>query len=350
MVNLFPIFIAIVVLSSEGEPTTGKIPPAFPDLRNETREGRTPVSESSPVPMPPGMKQTPGARPYSYPESSSGSAKWLLHQMSTTDSPELRRRAAEVWPISVEDEETIKGIIRALNDPADIVRMGARQRLSAIQADALFAYVMRTMTAGALEDVGALDAALPEMGDILDTFMIETIRTALETREHKCIALYCLGRTKSTQATPLLFDLTWGSDAELSKFAIDALDSAMPPGSTPQWIALLEHPDSYFKAKAVHALASLREPGSFDKLRQITLGQLYPELQVTAFNAVSDYPNESLVPLLIEIMETNRSLASRALQLLRQRTDMDLGSHPGPWREWLNAATSGPVSPVVPGQ
>lgn len=349
MLNLYPIVIIIAFLSQEGESPGDRIPPAFPEWRQESGVTNT-APEKAPFVELPGAETPPRARAYSRPESPPGSAAWLLQRMAATDSPELRQRAAEAWPVSEEDERSLQAILRGLSDPAETVRAGARQRLSGVRSSVIFAYVMRTMTAGTAEEVKALDCALPSLGDILDTFLVETLRTELETPEHKRIAAWCLGRAKVMEAAPLLFESTWNSDPELAKTALDALVSLMPPGSTPQWLLLLDHPDPYFKAHAIRAMAVLREPGSFEKLRLISLGQLEPELQMTALRALSTYPDDTLVPLLIEIMEANRGLASYALQLLRQRTNMDLGSQPGPWREWLNTMTAGPVSPLVPGQ
>lgn len=349
MLNLYSIFIVIAFLSQEGESPGNSIPPAFPAWRQDSGVANT-VPEKAPVAAPPGVEIPPRAREYSRPESPPGSAAWLLHRMAATDSPALRQRAAEAWPISEEDEKPLQAILRGLSDPAETVRAGAQQRLSEVRSSVIFAYVMRTMTAGASEEVKALDSALPSLGNILDTFLMETLRTELETPEHKRIAAWCLGRTKVLEAAPLLFELAWNSDPELAKTALDALVTLMPPGTTPQWLPLLDHPDPYFKAHAVRALAILREPGSFEKLRLISLGQLEPELQMTALRALSTYPDDTLVPLLVEIMEANRGLAAYALQLLRQRTNIDLGNHPGAWREWLDTMAASPSYPLVPGE
>ena len=280
----------------------------------------------------------------------SGSAAWILHRLLEAETPELRMRAAETWPISEEDAGAIRVVIAQLSDPSTTVRSGARQRLATVDRGRLFAYTMRTLSSGTLEEVAPLNNALSQLGDFLNPLLLETLRTEIETVEHRRLAAYCLGRTGAQEAKDILTDNLHAEDADFAKTCLDALATLLPPGTTSTWLNLLDHPDSYFKTRAVRALAALGEPKSLDALRMILIGQSYPDMQSIALQAVKDYPPEILIPLLIEVMETNPGLAPKALQLLRNRTGMDLGRRPGPWREWLNSQMAGPPSPLVPAQ
>lgn len=350
MVHLIFLVVSCSLLMNEGESPSPRIPPAFPVQQGETASASGRPAAALPGAAPPGQARIPGVPPDTTPDADPGSAKWVLQRMSESDSPELRRRAAETWPISEEDANTLRSIVPRLSDPAQAVQTGARQRLAEVEPSLVFAYAMRTMSSGALEEVKALDAALPTLGDILNPFLLETLRTELETPQHRRIAAYCLGRTGARDAAGLLEENLRAEDADLAKTCLDALVTLLPPGTTPTWLALLDHPDPYFKTQAVRSLAALGEPNSFDTLRLIVLGQAYPDLQATAFRAMREYPPEAFLPLLVEIMEVNPDLAPTALQMLRKQTGMDWGRHPGPWREWLNRLMSGPPSPLVPGR
>ena len=303
---------------------------------------------SVPGAVSPNQRRIPELRGNESPKKDSDSAEWILRRMLETETPELRMLAAETWPISEEDAEAVRLLIGQLSDPSAIVRSGARQRLSEVEKSQVFAYTMRTLSSGTLTDVTALNNALPMLGDFLNPLLIETLRTELETEEHRRLAAYCLGRTGAREAKDLLTENLRGENTDLARTCLDALATLLPPGTTPTWLELLDHADPYFKTRAVRALAALGEPGSFEALRSIVLGQSYPDMQGTALQAVQNYPAEMLVPLLIEVMETNRSLAPRALQALRNRTGIDLGHRPGPWREWLNNQLAGPPAPLVP--
>ncbi|MFA7691455.1 MAG: hypothetical protein GX117_09035 [Candidatus Hydrogenedentes bacterium] len=339
---LLMLMIPLFAIGEEG--SEAKIPPAFPQWDHKTEPAPTP----KPIATPPGMKSTPEARSYAPPASPQSSAAWLLNRMADTDSPELRRRAAEVWPLDEEDEKSLLAIIRGLLDPVEAVRLSAQQRLNAIDDSALFAYVMRTFSAGTVDETKHLNAALPVLAQRINPFLLETLRTTLETHEHKRIAVYCLGQTRESEAAPLLFPMLGNDDPAMAKLALDALYSIMPSGSSAQWMKILDHQDAYFKVRAVRALAFLQEPGSFDLLKQICLGQRYTDMQMTALRAISWYPDDILIPLLVEIMERNRGLSGTAVQLLRQRTGMDFGNSPRYWREWLQKVTQQNAAPLVP--
>ena len=116
------------------------------------------------------------------------------------------------------------------------------------------------------------------------------VRTEIETVEHRRLAAYCLGRTGAQEAKDILTDNLHAEDADFAKTCLDALATLLPPGTTSTWLNLLDHPDSYFKTRAVRALAALGEPKSLDALRMILIGQSYPDMQSIALQAVKDYP------------------------------------------------------------
>ncbi len=347
MTNPFFLVMLFFLVSTEGEIRIPEIPPAFPDTQQHTLNGD---SHSAPKPQafPAGKKTLPQVRSYTPARNMSDSAGWLLERMSVSDSPELRMRAAEAWPLSESDARGVQEIVEGLSDPDSMVRTGARQRLSEQNKALVFSYAMRTMVGGTIEEVKSLDAALPHLGATLGSYMTETLRTELETPQHRRIAAYCLGRMGMHNATEALAAHLWSQDTDLARACVDALALLLPPDSTPYWLELLEHSEPYFKTQAVRALAILGDPKSFDALKRIVLGETHPELQQEALRCISGYPPGMLYPVLIEIMEKNENLRAEAYRMLRGRTGLDLGWRPGPWREWLNTAAAGPTPPLVP--
>lgn len=337
------------LLVAQDEEVSSRIPPAFPTGTSVSTGSNTDEPGRYPEEFPTGKPRYPEVKSYTPPSRQApGSAHWLLRRMAETDSPDLRMRASEAWPVSETDARGMREIIHHLNDPSSKVRTGAQQRLSTQDNALVFSYVMRTMVGGTITDVKSLDTALPYLGNTIGSYMLETLRTGLETPQHRRIAAYCLGRMGVHAASEDLAANLWADDAVLARTCLDALASLLPPGSVPHWIKLLDHPDPYFKTRAVHALAGMYSHKSFDTLRQIALGQAYPELAGEVLRGIRGYPPEILYPLLVEIMEQNKTLRSSALRILRARTQMDLGTRPGPWREWLTRAAAAPPPPLVP--
>ncbi len=347
MVGSFVVVILALLVPMEGESGVSRIPPAFPQSP-PLSSGTPSVSGDYPTAMPTSRTTLPPIKPYEPSRNTSGSADWLLERMAETDSPELRSRAAEAWPVSEADAEGLREIIRHLADSSALVRTGAKQRLSEQDRALVFAYTMRTMVGGSLEDVKALDAALPFLGDTIGYHMMETLRTELEAPQHRRIAAYCLGRMGIQSAAEVLEPNVWAQDTALAQACLDALALLLPPGSAPCWIKLLEHPEPRFRTQAVRALAALGDPKSFDTLKGILFTSGYGELQGEVLRSLQNYPPEILYPLLVEVMERTLEMRSAAVRILRKRTGLDWGPRPEPWRQWLHSLTTPPAPPLVP--
>ena len=347
MSHLYFLVALCVFASSEGEIIAPRIPPAFPRTQGSDVVPPT-QDENFPASALPGHQNLPAARVYEIRPESRGSADWLIRRMAESESPDLRMRAMEAWPLSEDASRDLREIILRLSDPNPMVRASSRQRLRNTDAALVFSYVMRTMTGGSLDAVRELDAALPSMDDDLALYLVETLRTELETPLHKRIAAYCLGRMGAYDASDALAEFLWSDDADLARACLDAMAGLLSPGSTPHWLTLLDHPDYYFKATAVRALAALGNPKALETLRGILLGNAHPDVRQDALRAVSEYPPVTLFPLLIEIMEMNPALSASALAMLRRQSGMDLGRHPAPWREWWGQVTAPPSSPILP--
>ena len=81
-----------------------------------------------------------------------------------------------------------------------------------------------------MEDVKALDAALPFLGDTIGYYMMETLRTELEAPQHRRIAAYCLGRMGIQNAAEVLEPNVWAQDTALAQACLDSLALLLPPG------------------------------------------------------------------------------------------------------------------------
>ena len=337
-----------VLAAGESEPISPRIPPAFPGVHSEQESAAGPSNTPSRG-FSVDTDKIPPARPYDPSKDRAGSAEWLLRRMAGAGDPVLRMRAAEAWPVAEDQIRDLDEIMRKLNDPAPEVRLGALQRVNRLDKALVFGYTMRIMAGGNLEQVRLLDAALPQLAEALSELMMETLRTDIETIHHRRIAAYCLGRMGARTAADVLAETAWSDEAELARAGVDALALLAAPEAARHWKELLDHPEGYFKLRAVHALAALRDPNSYEILRQILLGNTHPGMEYETLLAVKGYPPEMLVPLLVEIMEQNQNLRSEVLPMLRHTTGMNLGSQPAAWREWLDRMMRGTSPPLVPG-
>ncbi len=240
-------------------------------------------------------------------------------------------------------------LVYAMADPDSRVRDGAVSRMRDRAPEEVFGFTMRVMVAGDAEQVRALNSALPRLSDLLEPFMVETLRTEIEASQHRRIAAFCLGRMGAHRAIDVLADHAWHEDASIAHASVDALYAIASLAAEPHWLKLLEHPESYFRVQSVRALAVIGSPGAFARLRQIILGEGDETMQSAALAMLADYPGDQLFPLLVEILEVNAPLRTHALQLLRARSGRELGARPSDWRAWVKAFLAGPPpSPITP--
>ena len=322
-------------------------PTAFPERRPHAVRESAPSLPAS-VAVPPGMS-TSALPSFQTPQPPPESADWLLRRMAESENPAARRRASEAWPVSDEVMRDLNALVYALADPDPGVRDGAVGRIRAIAPAEVFGFTMRVMVAGDAEQVRALESALPLLSDLLEPFMLETLRTEIETSQHRRIAAFCLGRMGAHRAIDALAEHAWNEDALISRASVDALYAIASPAAETHWMKLLEHAELYFRVQAVRALAVIGSPSAFARLRQIILSEGEETVQSEALAMIADYPGEQLLPLLVEILEINAPLRTRALQLLRARSGLELGARPSDWRAWVNAFLAGPPpSPIMP--
>lgn len=328
---------------------TSRIPPAFPE---STPSAQTEPEEILPPPVavPPGNSQDHLSVPAT-PDRPAPSAAWVLRRMATSEDATVRKRASEAWPISDSAIKEMNTLVYALVDPDDQVRRGAEDRLQQLKPAQVFGYVMRTLVGGTTEQVRMLDGALPAMEPMAAPFMIETLRTELETPEHKRIAAYCLGRMKALNAVETLGDYALKQDSQLSGVCADALYAIGTAETTPYWMQLLDHQDTYCRRLAARALAYLGGPNALARLRTILLdGNEDLALQTDTLQAFSERPPGVLLPLLIDVLEHNGQLRSTALRMLRNVADVDFGRDVAAWRHWLNNLMAPPPPPIMPSQ
>ncbi len=339
-----------LVLAAAGEESAPRIPPAFPEGREWSQEAAPGRAAPLPLALPPGVSQ-PDASAVEMRATPPADANWIVKRMAESDDAAVRKRASEMWPVAETVMEDMDVFIHALADPSEEVRAGALERLKKMDSAEVFGYVMRIMVGGALEQVRAVDKALPAMDGILTSFMMETLRTDLETLLHRRIAAYCLGRMSAVSAVDVLGEYSWSDDDTLARACVDALYAIGAPQSMPHWMALLDHHDPYHRHLAVHALAALGGPNSFERLKRLILsGTEDPTLQSAALRALGQHPPDMLFPLLVEALGTNRALRSTALRMLREQAGVDFGWDMSAWREWLQAQLHEAPSPIVPGQ
>lgn len=340
-------FIAAGVAQEGGE---SKFPVAFPDTTADSQPANSGSTIPAPVAIPPGKTETPLSIP-SVPEAPSASADWVLRRMATSEDAELRRRASEAWPVSNAFMDAMNTLVYALADPDTKVRAAAVDRLHRLEPVQVFGYVMRTLVAGTADRVRALDGALPALEAALAPLMEETLRTEIETLEHRRIAAYCLGRMGGDGAVDTLGHYAAGNDIILSRACADALYAIGTPGTVPHWMALLEHQDLYCRRLAARALAFLGGPNAFERLRLLILDvNEDASLQTDALQALQDHPPMSLYPLLVEVLERNLQVRPVALRILRARAGVDYGANMAAWREWLHSLNAVTVPPIVPSQ
>lgn len=335
--------LAVLLASAAVSDAERSYPVAFPEGRPWTPPESAPAV---PIASPPGVSTgtTPTRDAKSPPPDR---ADWVLRRMAGADSAEARKRAAEAWPVSKAVMDDLNTLVYALADPDPRVREGAVNRLRSLEPAIVFGFVMRTMVGGSADRVRALDASLPAIGNVLEPYMHDTLRTEIETSQHRRIAAYCLGRMGAEDTVDTLAAYAWGDDEAVARACVDALYMLSAPAAEPHWMRLLEHPNQYFRQQAVYALAMIDSQSAFDKLRRMALGKGDPSLHGTALHALNNYPPEILFPVLVEILEANAPTRAQALRLLRARTGLTLGARAADWRAWLNDFMAGPPPPPI---
>jgi len=325
------------------------IPPAFP----ETAPYKQPVTSEElppPVAVPPGQSRNRLSVPAT-PEAPAAGADWVLRRMATSEDAEVRKRASEAWPVNESVIKEMDILVYALVDPDEQVRRGAIDRLYRLESGQVFGYVMRMLVSGAAEQVRALDGALPSLEPVLAPLMAETLRTELETPQHRRIAAYCLGRMKALNAIETLGNYAVEQDGELSRTCADALYAIGTPETTSCWMPMLDHRDAYCRRLAARALACLGGPNALERLKAMLLDENEDlALQTETLQVFGERPPGVLLPLLVDVVEYNSQLRPTALRMLRTYANVDFGGDVAAWRNWLNGLMAPPPPPIVPSQ
>ncbi len=353
MTRLFYILLlcmtASAVIAAEA-PGNYRIPEAFPEGNTRSQRPVT-TADEAPAAILPGAPEA-GADNLVVLPPPPNNADWLIKRMAESDGAALRKRASEVWPVTDAFKEDMDAFGHALVDPDAAVRAAAADRIKRLEPAQVFGYVMSVMVGGALERVRALDAALPALQATLTPFMLETLRTEIETPLHRRIAAYCLGRMGALNAVETLGEYAWSDDYVLSRACVDALYAIGTVQTMPQWITLLEHHDLYCRQLAARACGALGGPEIFERLRPIILdAEDELTVQSEALRALGDHPPAMLYPLLVDVLSENRRLRPIALRMLREYAGVDFGWDMNAWREWLRMFMTGPPPPpIVPGR
>lgn len=323
-------------------------PVAFPDASRtpQKKEEQPDVSAKTPF-----LKKETDSHPGVKTERPPDSAAWLLRRLHESEDPANRARASEAWPISDATMADMNALMPALLDSAPEVRAAALRRIESHTPYEVFGYVMQTMTQGNAASVHAVNEALPHLESMLGPLMAETLRTELETLPHRRIAAYCLGRMGSAIHADLLAEQAWNKEVELDRACVNALYGILAPQSLPHWFSILEHPDYHCRATAVRALAVIGGSAAFDQLCALILHEGETALQTEALQAVADYPEAQLFPLLVESLERNPDTRPLALHQLRTRAGVDFGADLPSWRRWLEEYMAPPPPPpIIPSQ
>jgi HEAT repeat protein len=277
------------------------------------------------------------------------SAAWVLEQMSQTDNPAIRRRAWEAWPLEESEVENLEPLIQQFSDPSASVRAGAEHRLAEIPTATVFAYVMRAFSTVDTVKVQYLEVALPALPPEVGIYLRETLDTEIELPLHRRIAAYVLGRMCYREGIDTLTGHVWSTDSELAYTCVEALRAINDPRSLSLWMQLLGHENAHIRPLAIQGLAVLQSPAAMEQIRRLVLYPGNETAQVNALSATESYPPEWQLPLLVEVMEKNSSLAAHAHRLLRKRSGMRFGTNPAQWRNWLDSLFTTPSPPLVPG-
>ncbi len=295
-----------------------------------------PPAEQAPAPLvPPAFPgQTPGGAANT--GNGAGAAR-VLDLMAESADPAARARALETLPLSENAEHDIGLCVSGLIDPSPEVRDAAAKCAADTPPAHLFAYVMRTLAWGTPEKVRALDAALPRLAGLMDTLLLETLNTELETPRHRRAAAYCLGRMGVVAAAEPLARHAWATEPQLADTCARALGMLRCPGAYNDLTALMEHPDTALRMTALRALADMNTPPGWRAVADTAAGKTGQgaRVRMEAVRLMGMLPVEEAVPALLDVMRADKSMAQPAARVLKKITGLNYGPDPEAWAREL---------------
>lgn len=294
-----------------------KVPPAFPGAPEPHR----PTT---------GQKLWGGASP-------NWEAEALMYRMRNSEDPEARARALEMLPLDAVKESDFDRLFTAAASPETPVVRAAWTVLDRCTEKDLFAYVIRTLAWGAADRVRTLDASLPRLGPRLESLMTATLETEIEAPRHRRAAAYCLGRTGSVGAAPVLAKYAQSEQGDLAQTCAVALSMLRAPDVLRDWEAMLTHSDTAVRTVAVRALADLDTAPARRALFETAAGKREAGRQAEqeAARMIAQWADADALPALIQIMRENTALNGLTARLLHDKTGQSFGTSPEPWEAWL---------------
>jgi len=187
----------------------------------------------------------------------------------------------------------------------------------------------------------ALNSILPEFRGMIGGRMCAIAGMESESTPRRCNAAYCLGQMRYKDAEPVLVKGTASEPVELVRVCAESLHRLGNESTLPVWADLIHHSDPEVRATAVAALTDLGGARALGVLARIVLQEVPSDkaLQQQAFQALSRWETVEIVPLLIAALDKNPAFRPLAVQMLRDRTGMDLGMAPKDWKDWYETQT-----------
>ncbi len=272
----------------------------------------------------------------------------LLKRMGESEEPALRMRAIEGWA-ALDSGEALNRIMSALTDPEVEVREAAAQALRKAGEkpvptpleETLAEYVLGVFAGPDESAKAALNSVLPEFRGVIGRRMCTIAGLESESMRRRCNAAYCLGQMRYKDAEPVLVKGTASEHVELVRACAESLYRLGNESTLPVWADLIHHPDPEVRGTAVEALTGLGGARALSVFAHIVLQEVPSDkvLQQQAFQALSRWENAEIIPILIAALDKNPAFRPLAVQMLRERTGMDIGMVPKDWKDWYEAQT-----------
>ncbi len=197
--------------------------------------------------------------------------------------------------------------------------------------------IIHYLSYGSPEEAKIIDNILPDIKPDLEKLLIESFQNyTIPLQERRAIA-YALGRIKSIEAVPYLWNETLTNpNYEMKYTCIQALANMPHSLSLEQWLEIAQSSSTNISLLACKAIFDYGGVQSEQCIRKIILGEIQTPQKVReyALSRITDYPINILIPFLIEVMEKNPNLAINSANILKLKTGMDFGPAPQLWAKW----------------
>lgn len=197
--------------------------------------------------------------------------------------------------------------------------------------------IIHYLSYGSPEEAKIIDNILPDIKPHLEKLLIESFQNyEIPLQQRRAIA-YALGRIKSIEAVPYLWNETLTNpNYEMKYTCIQALANMPHSLSLEQWLEIAQSSYTNISLLACKAIFDYGGVQSEQCIRKIILGEIQSPQKVReyALSRIADYPLNILVPFLIEVMEKDPNLAINSANILKLKTGMNLGPAPQLWAKW----------------